>query len=133
MPGLVDIAPLRETVEVRGTEIEVTGVSAMGFAQLLARFPDLRKMMSGVRVEAESLPTLLGEAIGPVIAAGTGSLGDKKAEAVAASLSVGDQMHLLEAIFNVTFPRGTGPLVELLGGLAGSPEGAASPTAQVTK
>lgn len=38
MVSLVDIAPATERVTVRGQEIEVSGVSAAGVAQLLARF-----------------------------------------------------------------------------------------------
>ena len=46
MAGLLDIAPLSETVTVRGQAVEVTGISAAGVAMLLRRFPALRKLLA---------------------------------------------------------------------------------------
>lgn len=133
MPGLLDIAPSREVVTIRGTAVEVTGVSAQGFAELLGRFPELRKLMTGIEVEVDSLFRLAGSAIAPIIAAGTGAPGDDKAEAVAGSLSVDEQSELLEAIVRQTFPKGIGPFAARLGGLAQSLGAGASPTAPATK
>lgn len=133
MPGILDIAPSREVVTIRGTEVEVLGVSAQGFADLIGRFPELRKLMTGMEVDADALFRLAGSAVAPIIAAGTGAPGDEKAEAVAASLNVDEQSELLEAIVRQTFPRGIGPFAERLGGLAQSLGGAASPTAPASK
>jgi hypothetical protein len=130
MAGLVDIAPATETVTIRGTAIEVYGVSAAGVAHLLARFPALRQLMSGVEASADDLMALAGEAVAPVIAAGTGAPGDADAEAAAGRLSIDEQADLLSAIFRLTFPQGVGPFVEKLGALAGS---AASPAVPASK
>ena len=124
MPSLLDIAPSSETVMVRGTAVEVGGVSAAGFAHLLGRFPELRKLMTGMKVEQDDLFSLAGEAIAPIIAAGTGAPGNPEAEAIAGKLSVDEQSDLIAAIFRQTFPQGVGPFVERLSGLAESLGGA---------
>ena len=133
MASLLDIAPSHETVKVRGMDIAVTGVSAAGFAYLLGRFPDLRKMMTGMEVEVDDLFTLAGSAVAPIIAAGTGMPANEEAEAMAATLSVHEQSDLLAAIMRQTFPQGVGPFVERLAGLAESLGGAQSPKALDTK
>jgi hypothetical protein len=133
MPGLLDIAPSREIVNIRETDIEISGVSAQGFVELLARFPELRKLMTGMELEVEAIFSVAGAAIAPIIAAGTGLPGDKKAEEVAGSLSLDEQAILIEAIFRQTFPKGIQSFVERLGGLAQSLGAGASPTAPVTK
>ena len=50
MVGLVDIAPAVECVDVQGTPVSVHGVSAKGLAGLLARYPELRMLMTGKEV-----------------------------------------------------------------------------------
>ncbi len=123
MAGLVDIAAITEKVTVAGTEIEVPGVSAAGVASLLARFPELRKLMSGVEVAPEDLLKVGPAALAAILAAGTGAPGDEAAEAVAAKLPVGQQTKILAAILRVTLPGGLGPFVEELGALGMLVEG----------
>ena len=132
MTGLLDIAPAVETVEVRGTSVDVYGVSAKGVAHLLGRFPELRALMSGVEVETDKLMAMAGDAIAPMIAAGCGEPGNKKAENAAAKLAVGDQADLLSAILELTFPKGIGPLVEKLTAMGGLVDIEASPKVQDT-
>lgn len=55
MVGLIDIAPLTKTVTIRNVPVDVSGVSARGIAQLLARFPELRALMAGREVAIEGL------------------------------------------------------------------------------
>lgn len=134
MAGLVDIAPAAETVAIRGTQIAVTGVSAHGIAMLLARFPDLRRMLSGLDVDADSLIGMGGEVVAAILAAGTGAAGDEAAEAAAAGLSVDEQIDLLSAIMRVTMPKGVGPLAEKLAAMGLVLDGgAASGSAPATK
>ena len=114
MVGLVDIAPATERVTVRGQEIEVCGVSAAGVAQLLARFPDLRKLFAGRDVGMEEMMAVGGELVAAIIAAGTGAPGDPAAEAAAGRLGIDEQADLLSAILRVTLPKGVGPFVEKL-------------------
>lgn len=114
MIGLIDMAPSTDTVEVQGTSVAVHGVSASGLAVLLGRFPDLRKLMTGLEVETAQLMAIGGEAVAAIIAAGCGYPGDEKAEAVAGKLSLDAQADFLAAILRLTLPKGLGPFVEKL-------------------
>lgn len=128
MVGLVDIAPVREAVDVGGQQIEVCGVSAKGIAYLLGRFPELRMRMSGREVSTEQMMAMGGDAVAAIIAAGCGYPGDEKAEAIAGQLSVEAQADLLVPILKLTMPKGVGPFVERLEAL-GSVLGADDPSA----
>jgi hypothetical protein len=129
MVGLVDIAPSLETVQVQGSAVAVHGVSAKGLANLLGRFPQLRKLMSGQEVEAEELMAMGGDAIAAIIAAGCGYPGDEEAEAVAGRLAIDAQADLIAAILRITLPAGLGPFVEKLTALGGILDAAPSATA----
>lgn len=114
MVGLIDIAPLTKTVTICDVTVNVSGVSARGIAQLLARFPELRALMTGREVAIENLLSLGGDVVAAIIAAGTGVPGDTAAEQAADKLSVDEQADLLVAIIELTMPRGLGPFVEKL-------------------
>jgi hypothetical protein len=114
MVGLIDIAPRTEMVDIEGASVEVHGVSASGLALLLRRFPDLRKLLTGLEVETTQLMTVGGEAVAAIIAAGCGYPGDEKAESVAANLSLDAQADFLGAILRLTLPKGLGPFVAKL-------------------
>jgi hypothetical protein len=118
MVGLIDIAPATETVEAQGNAVTVHGVSAKGLAHLLARFPELRRLMTGQEVEVDQILAMGGDAVAAVIAAGCGYPGDNAVEAIAGNLSLDIQADLLAAILRLTLPRGIGPFVEKLTGLA---------------
>jgi hypothetical protein len=119
MVGLIDIAPSVETVPVQGASVQVYGVSASGLALLLSRFPDLRKLMTGMEVDTTQLLAIGGEAVAAIIAAGCGHPGDENAEAVAAKLSLDSQADFLTAILRLTLPKGIGPFVSKLTALSG--------------
>ena len=134
MVGLVDIAPVTSTILVRGQDITITGVSARGIALLLARFPELRAVMTGREVALDDLLKLGGDVIAAIIAAGTGAPGDVDAEKAADNLTLEEQADLLASIAELTMPRGLGPLVErlsrlglLAGGGASAMQAATSP------
>ena len=134
MVGLVDITPITSSVTIRGQDITITGVSARGIALLLARFPELRAVMTGREVALDDLLKLGGDVIAAIIAAGTGVPGDAQAEAAADNLTLEEQADLLGAIVELTMPRGLGPLVEklsrlglLAGGGASAMQAATSP------
>ena len=114
MVGLVDIAPVTSTILVRGQDITITGVSARGIALLLARFPELRAVITGREVAMDDLLKLGGDVIAAIIAAGTGVPGDVDAEKAADNLTLEEQADLLASIVELTMPRGLGPLVERL-------------------
>ncbi len=114
MAGLLDIAPASETVVVRGTAVEVTGISVKGIATLLGRFPELQTLIQGGQLEVDTLMGLSGDIVAALIAAGTGAPGNTEAEAVAANLGIEAQADLLEAIIRQTLPGGLGPFVARL-------------------
>jgi hypothetical protein len=128
MVGLLDIAPLTETVTVRDQSIEVTGVSAKGVAQLLLRFPELRALISGRDVGIDQLLALGGDIVAAVIAAGCGQAGDARAEAAAGYLGLDDQAELLAAIMKLTMPQGIGPFVDKLSRMGLNPVAGAGST-----
>jgi hypothetical protein len=119
MVSLLDIAEAQKTVAIRGQDIPVYGISAEGIAHLLGAFPELRKMFAGKATEItpEQMMNLAPRAVASAIAAGTGLIGDPKAEAMAAKLSIGEQLELLAAIFDLTFPQGLGPFLDRLDAL----------------
>ena len=123
MVGLLDVAPLIQTVTIRDQPVEVTGVSARGVAQLLLRFPELRALISGREVGLDQLLALGGDIIAAVIASGCGQAGDAQAEAAAGRLGLDDQVELLAAIMTLTMPQGLGPFVDRLARMGLKPIG----------
>jgi hypothetical protein len=111
MVGLLDIAPPCEAVEIGGNEIEVTGLSGIAIAQLLARYPDIAKLIEDGALPVERAIEMGGDIVSAIIAAGCGYPGDKKAEELAAKYSLHYQVEFLEAIKRATFPNGLGPFV----------------------
>ena len=101
--SLLDLAGVGRTVSIRGLEISVTGISARGLAVLFSRFPQLVDAVTGAGLDLSSLAELGPDVLAAVIAAGTGHPGSEQAEAVAASLSMSDQLSLVEAIGSETF------------------------------
>jgi len=132
MVGLVDIAQLTSIIAIRGQEITVTGVSARGIAHLLARFPELRALMTGREVALDDLLKLGGDVVCGIIAAGTGSPADETAEKAADNLTLEEQADLLAAIVELTMPRGLGPLVERLSRLGLLAGGASATQATIS-
>ena len=129
MPDLLSIAPLTDTVSVRGAKAIVCGVDVGEIVKLLTRFPKLRKMWATGQWDVEQLLAMSGEAIAAVIAAGCSNLD----EANAKNLALDEKAELIAAIVRVTMPRGPGPFMATLTALLGTVGGAASPTAPASK
>lgn len=129
MPDLLSIAPLTETVEVRGAEAVIRGVPVKAIAGLIARFPDLRKMWATGKFDAEPLLGMSDEVIGAVIAAGCANIDEENA----GNLALDEKAEFLAAIIRVTMPRGPGPFMATLTALLGTVGGGASPTAPASK
>jgi len=122
MVALTDLAPSTRTVRVQGADLNVYGVSALGVASLLTRFPDLASLFTGdVKFDLtfDTVLKLGPDVVAHIIAAGCGSPGDEKAVAVAANLPVGDQAALLRPIIELTIPEGPGPLLDALNAVVG--------------
>ena len=131
MASLLNIAPLTESVEVRGAQIPVRGVTAQGIAQLLFRFPELRKMWSTGKWDTDQLLAMSDDILAAVIAAGIDD--DPDTEASARNLALDEKAELLGAVIRVTMPRGPAPFMESLTKLMGGVSGEALPKGLATK
>lgn len=130
MVGLLDIAPPCEKVKINGNEVEVVGLSGVAIANLLARFPDIMKLIDEGSMSVDTAIGMGGEIVAAIIAAGCGYPGDKRAEELAAKYSLNYQVDFLEAIKRATFPNGLGPFVQKFARLA---EGLDQPEGEVIK
>ena len=137
MADLLDIAPSAavESVIIDGKFITVRGLHGDAIASIVARFPKLAALLDGDSAEFGSrLISNFGNAIAPIIAAGCGHLGDEKYEQVAAALLVEDQIRLIKAIVELTFPKGIGSFVKTMTEfLSGNDEGAKPVTMRLKK
>lgn len=128
MASLLDIVPTRITVPVGTTTIEVSDIPFEDLVEILTRFPEVVGLFMG---QGRDNPELVGQllfkapkAVGAIIAAGIGKLGDEAEEKAARRLSVEAQLDLLVAIYKATMPRGPRPFVvrlKALGVLDDSP------------
>jgi len=116
MADLLDIAPSTavEVVKIDGKRITVRGLHGDAIASIVARFPELGLLLGGGADIGTRLIERFGSAIGPIIAAGCGHLGDQKYEQHAGTLLVQDQLKLVQAIISLTFPNGLTSFVETL-------------------
>jgi hypothetical protein len=132
MADLLDIAPSTacEVVKIDGKRIIVRGVSVDAIASFVARFPELKSLVNGEGGDIVSrLIAGCGAAVGPIIAAGVGHLGDEQYEQRAATLLPEQQIKFIRAIFGLTFPNGISSFVQELTSLIGG----ANETAKVVK
>jgi len=118
MADLLDIAPSTavEAVHISGgTRLVVHGLNGNAIASIVARFPKLAVLLGGGGASVGwHLIEHFGAAIGPIIAAGCGHLGDEEREKCADNLLVEDQLKLITAILRLTFPNGFGSFIEQL-------------------
>lgn len=117
MSTLLELVNVTRTVKVGELEIEIHGISAEGFINLLTKYPVLMKAMSGGTPDTAEIMKVAPEAVAAFIAAGCGYTNDAKAIKVAASLGVNAQLDLASEIIKATFPSGVGPFVARLEGL----------------
>lgn len=129
MASFLDIAPLAETVTVRGKDFEVRGLALEDLANTIYRFPQLRGLLpAAVRPGAEEpaldVKSILGlgpEICAALIACATGKAGDPAEEAAIAKLGIAELFAFIEAILRLSFPGGLTPFVERLTALMGGP------------
>lgn len=114
MASLLEVANAPRQIDVHGIMVDVTGISGEGVAAIMARFPEVGKMFSGVMPDTKKLVTMAPPALSAFIAAGTGHPGDEAHEKIAAKLDVSAQLDLVDEIMRLTFPRGVGPFVKKL-------------------
>lgn len=123
MASLLDVAPLTIPVMVGGANgavtLTVSGLSAAHIAMLFHRFPDLRKLFSGMNADMDALMNAAPDCLAAILAAGCGAAGDPANEQAAANLPAEAQADILAAILKLTLPGGLGPFVEKLSTLPG--------------
>jgi len=122
MADLLDIAPSTsvEVVKIDGLRITVRGVSINAIAAIVSRFPELKSLASGDGGDVISrLIVGCANAVGPIIAAACGHLGEEEYEQRAAALLPEQQLKFIRAIWGLTFPNGIGSFVADLAGIIG--------------
>jgi hypothetical protein len=133
MAGLLDIAPASITVEVWGKPLECYGISVGGVTSLMSRFPEVAALFQGGVIDSKRLMACGGEIVAAIIAAGVGLAGNKDAEGKAALMPIEAQLDLLDAILQLTLPKGVGPFAERLAGLTNRLGAAANPAVPAPK
>jgi hypothetical protein len=131
MADLLDIAPSTtcEVVKIDGKRVVVRGLNGNAIASIVSRYPKLVLLLGGGALD-NSWPQLIGQlgnAIGPIIAAGCGYLEDEQRESAAANRPLGDQLKLLKAIWGLTFPNGLTSFVEEITSVVGAADEGAGP------
>jgi hypothetical protein len=100
MPGLFDLAPpeiVTETLEIRGTPLEFSGVKAKELAALYRRFPALA-------ADQEKRGPATIESMAAMIAAGLGHAGDQKWEqGVDELMTFEEQLRAYAIVANLTY------------------------------
>jgi hypothetical protein len=108
MTSLLDIGVMAITVEIRGKEIEVSGITAEGLVYLLQSSEELRKLFAGrgSEIQMEDMLRQSPALIAKFMASGCGYAGNAEAEARVRGLGASDQIALMEAVWRATFPKG---------------------------
>jgi hypothetical protein len=122
MVSLLDIGPLTEEVEIRGTKITVQGLTAGHIFQLFSEYPDMRKMFeTGTDASPQSVMLQLApDLIARIISIATGSPGDPAVEAKAKTMGAADQLAIVSAVQRLSFKDGIGPFIEQISSLMGA-------------
>ena len=131
MVSLIDIVPQTRTVQIAAGEIELRGLALRHIADLLVRFPELRKLFveSAPAVDVDTLLVGAPDAVGAIIAHAAGQ--PDAADTIADALSLDDVADCLIAIRDLTMPNGPGPFMERIARLVGG-GGGQSGTVPVT-
>jgi hypothetical protein len=111
MVGLLDIAP-PGVEKVAG--VDVRGIGIKGVIALMRRFPELKTLLAGGKLDAGRLIELAPDAVAAIIAIGCGNINSPEAEAVASDMGLEMQTEFVETIYKLTMPSGFGPFVERL-------------------
>ena len=131
MVSLLDIAEVKETVPLRGQEVEVNGITAEHLVTLFHSYPELRRLVTG-NASAETVQSLINQApiaISHVIALGMAGIDAEEAKvkafmAAARKLGAGEQYVILEKIGTLTFPQGPKSFLDRVGAALGVQPGA---------
>jgi hypothetical protein len=130
MVSLVDIVPQKRTVELAAGPLELRGLGLRQIAELFLTFPSLRNIFTEGAPALSPAEIIIGapDAIGTVIALSAGQPeAAEKIVDVGGGLTPDELLDCIEAIYELTFPRGISPflirLAPVLGLIADAPGG----------
>jgi len=119
MVSLIDIGELRDTVTLRGSVINVQGITAEHIVAAFNKFPEIRMILTQVAPDRDVISQLVAkfpDAVAALIAAACGMAEDDQAIAMAKTLTIGEQYEVLSKVSKLTFPQG---LTSFLDGVQG--------------
>jgi hypothetical protein len=117
MADLLDIAPSTASAVVDISDnrtLTVRGLHWPEVAAIAARFPNIVAAIVAANDNVVVLCSSAGMAIGAIIAAGCGHPGNDKAEQIAGSLLLEDQINLAGEIYRLSFPNGFSPVMKAI-------------------
>ena len=115
MVSLIDIVPQTKTVRINGgSEIELRCLGIRQIANLLLRFPELRKLFSSgaPALDFDGIVIAAPDAIGAIIAESAGQ--PDAADNIAEAFSLDDLAECLLAVRDLSMPNGVGPFMDRL-------------------
>jgi hypothetical protein len=124
MVSLVDIGPSKGTVEVRGHDLDINGLTAEHIVGVLISFPEVRKVLAQREVDLGGLIAQFPNAVAMIIASATGHADEAAHIEAASKLTVGEQYDILTKVMELTFPKG---LKSFLDGVQGALQQAGVP------
>lgn len=112
MVSLRDIGPLRRTVNLRGTDVQVGGITARAVVMLIDRFPTVRQMLSTRGTKSISIDEILRlapEVLAAIAVAGMGNCGNEEEEKIALDendgLNIGEFAEIIMKMLEITFEK----------------------------
>lgn len=106
MSGLLDIAPaeiVTKSFDIRGGTLTIRGIKNKEWLALLARFPDIKKLIDGTGMNMVDVFESAVEGLIPaIVAAGLGNCGDEATEELVRDrLNEAEQFAIFEAIMEI--------------------------------
>lgn len=123
MVSLLDIVPQVRVVEIAQGELTLRGLGLRRVADLLARYPELRTLFAegAAGLDAGAMIAAVPDAVGAIIAEAAGE--PEAADTIAEAMPLDDLVDCLQAVVDMTMPRGPVPFVGALGRLLGGAVG----------
>lgn len=116
MVSLLDIVPQTRAVQIADGELILRGLGLRQIADLLLRFPSLRKrVFDRAPLDINELILAAPDAAGAIIAEAAGQ--PEAADQVSDRLAIADAVECLLAVCDLTMPNGIAPFFERLGRL----------------
>jgi hypothetical protein len=127
MVSITDIGPLSKTMQLRGKDVEVTGISALILFDVLKDSDAMKKLFMERELNTENIQSLSASAphiMGQLIASALGHHGEPDfIEAAMKNLSAGEQAEILANMIAVSFPSGLPAFMDQMTSLVGGSSG----------